>query len=173
MGTIPATSLRSYEEVDSKLFQYAQIQAKIAKKEADMNSVIQKAKDKYNDETLQDRAEVEFIKKDIEGYLAINKNDFNNVRTKKLVHGSVGFRFGKPKVLILSKKYNMNSVIELAKKLFKTKYIRTVEELNKEAILADHGEGKINDDKVAAMGLRVDKDESFVIEIDWETIETN
>lgn len=173
MGTIPATSLKSYEEVDNKLFQLGQLQSKISKKEADMNGSIDKIKEKFNNDTLQERAEAELLKKDIEGFLAINKADFDQARTKKMIHGVVGFRFGTPKVLLLNKKFSMNVVLEHAKKIFKKKFIRTKEELDKDAILAAYSAKEVDDQKLSGIGLRIDKDESFVIEIDWESLETN
>lgn len=172
MGNIPATKLKTFEEVDSSLYELAQIESKLAKKEALMNEKIQKIKDQYDEETAQERAAKLSITQDVEGYLILNKSEFDKIRTKKLVHGTVGFRYGTPKVLNLSKKYSTKTVLELAKKLFKTKYVRQKEELNKDAILADYASGKLDDSKVASFGARIDKGETVVINIDWESLES-
>ncbi len=171
MKTIPATNLTSYDEVNTSLYELGKIESVLAKKEASMNEQIQKIKDKFNEQTAPEQAAKQAYENDIEGFLILHKNDFEKQRTKKLTHGTVGFRFGTPKVLNLSRKYNTKTVLELAKKLFKSKYVRTKEELNKDAILSDYASGKLTDDKVASFGSRIDKGEKMVIEIDWESLE--
>ena len=70
----------------------------------------------------------------------------------------------------LNRKYNVKTSIELIKKIFSGAYIRIKEEIDTERILTDLAQEKLNDEKLASVGLKVDQDEKFVIEIDWETL---
>lgn len=163
--------LNSFEDADKALFFLGKEDSFITKKEAEMNSKIQTLKDKYEIETAEARSKKDLIEKSIKSFLNSNKHEFLKVRTKNLVHGAIGFRYGTPKVLLLSKKYNNKTVLELAKKIFKNKFVRSKEELAKDEIISAFGKGDVDDAKLASIGLRVDKNETEVIEINWETLD--
>ena len=163
--------LTSYDEVDNALLELGKIEATLAKKEADMNAAIQKVKEKFDTETAEDRAIAADLHNSIEDFCRTNKVDFAKQRTMPLTHGSVGFRNNPPKVVQLSKKYTVKTSIELLKKIFGGKYVRSKEEVNKDLILTDYAGNSLSDEQLAATGLRIDNDETFSIEINWETIQ--
>lgn len=164
--------ISSYEEADKKLLELSRIEAGLAKKEADLNSRIQSLKEKYDAETADVRAQKNLIEQDIQAFCLQNKADFLKQRTKKLVHGVIGFRTNPPKVNILNRKFTTKTVLEFLKKLFEDRYVRMKEEIDKESILADYSQGIIDDSKLAGVGLRVDQDETFTYEIDWESLQS-
>ena len=47
------------------------------------------------------------------------------------------------------------------------------EEIDKDSILGDYAQEKIDDSRLASVGLRVDQDETFFTQIDWETIKSD
>ena len=162
--------IASYDDVNQCLLEIGKSESIVAKKEAEMNGKIQLIKDKYDKETEEERKQIEDYKKRVENFCNANKGDFIKQRSNPLPHGVVGFRNNPPKVVQLSKKWTVKSSLEMLKKLFNAKYVRSKDEMNKDIILADYASGVVNDSNLAAAGVRIDNDETFFIEINWDTI---
>jgi len=162
--------IRNFEDLDQVLLEAGQLQVELTKKEAEMNAKIQKIRDQFEQATESLREKLKNIETDIQAFCLKNKTEFDKERKKELIHGFVGFRTNPPKVLQLNKKFTVKTTIELIKKIFNGKYIRTKEELNKDLILTDYSAKELTDDKLAAIGLRIDQDETFYYEINWELI---
>ena len=162
--------IASYDDVNQCLLEIGKSESIVAKKEAEMNSKIQGIKDKYDKETEDERKQIEDYKKRVENYCNANKGDFTKQRSNPLPHGVVGFRNNPPKVVQLSKKWTVKSSIEFLLKMFKSKYVRSKAEINKDQILTDYAASLIDDSKLAAVGLRIENDETFFLEINWDSI---
>lgn len=162
-------AIKSYEEINVKLYERAQIEHRMGKEESAMNSKLEKIKNEFDEKTADDRAKKAVIDQQIEDFLIANKADFMEVRKKLLTHGTVGFQTTPPKVTFLNRKYNENTVIELLKKIFKGKFVRTKETIDKDEILCSVAQSELTDKKLAAVGLKVDQSEKTVIEINWES----
>ncbi len=161
------------EKLNELLLELAKRESFIARKEADMNAKIQKIKEKFDAETEEARKERKFYFDEIERYAFLNKKYFDSkVRSAQLIYGKIGFRIGTPKVMLLNRKYNWKTVLELLKKVFGKKYVRTKEEPNKEAIISDAAQKKLDDAQLAAVGLKIDQNEKFFVEIDWEALDS-
>jgi phage host-nuclease inhibitor protein Gam len=163
--------IASFEDVNKSLFHVAKCESLIAEKEAKMNAKIQKIKEAYDDETQDARLQKEVLEKDITAFCMLHKQEFEKKKSKDLLFGTVGFRTTTPKIHQLNRKYNVQATMELIKKLFKGQYIRTKEEVDKEKLLADYAQEKLDDNKMAAIGLKIDQEERFMIEIKWENID--
>jgi phage host-nuclease inhibitor protein Gam len=101
--------------------------------------------------------------------------DFEKVRTREMVHGAVGYRTNPKKVSLLNRKYNWETVVQLLKKFKWGKdYLREITEVNKEAIItaASGDDPVLSDNKLAAVGLKVDQGETFFLEIKWDSIDS-
>lgn len=179
--------LITFEDVDSALLQIGKNESVRAKKEAAMNAAIQKIRAKYEEETKSERENISTLESDIQTFCLKNKKEFEkDKRSVDLVHGSVGFRTNPPKVLQLSNKFKIATTIELIKKILDpAKYLRTKTELNKEAVLTDYVEKKktaelkpeeletkLTDEKLSAVGLRIDQEETYFYEIKWDELKT-
>lgn len=162
--------IKTYEELDQALLEAGKLSVELTKKEAELNSKIQKIREQFDQSTEGLRENLASLETDIQAYCLKHKEEFNKERRKELVHGFVGFRTNPPKVLQLNKKFTVKTTIELIKKLFEGKYIRTKEELNKDSILTDYSAKELTDDKLAAVGLRIDQDETFFYEVNWESL---
>jgi len=171
---------RSYGDVENALAELAEITHSITKKEAEMNTKLQQIKEKFESESRELRESKSILETSIEAFCKLHRKDFEKSRSKEFLSGVIGFRNNPPKVVQLNKKYNVKTTIELIKKLGLTAYLRVKEELNKEMILADYRSpdesgksetNKLDDSKLSAIGLRVDQDESFFIEIKKEILE--
>lgn len=166
-------TIQNFDDVDSTLKEIALSDSFITTKEAEMNEEINKIRSKYDEATKDSRARKQLLEQEIEGYCKINKDVFGTTKTKALIFGKVFFRTNPPKVSQLNKKYSAATSIELIKKLFKNKFLRTKEEVDKEEILAAYAAQEINDQKLAAIGLKIDQDEKFGYEINWEALDNN
>lgn len=165
------TSLSSFEEVDKSLLTLANIMTIVQAQEAKMNDEIQSIRDRYDKVTKRARESWVSLSADIENFCIQHKDEFECIRSRELTHGIVAFRTNPPKVAFLNRKYNLNTVIELLRKLgLAKKYLRVKEDLDKDAILADSAAQEITDEKLAACGLKIDQVESFSIEIKWDAI---
>ena len=164
-------SMQSFDDVDMKLKAIAEADTFIAQSEAKMNEEINKIKERYDLLTKEQRGLKQILEQEVEGFCKMNKEKFEESKTKQLVFGKVFFRTSPPKVTQLNKKYTVATTLELAKKLFKKKFIREKEELDKEEVLASYAAKEIDDQKLAAIGLKIDQDEKFGYEINWEALE--
>jgi phage host-nuclease inhibitor protein Gam len=72
--------------------------------------------------------------------------------------GLFGFRTGNPKLVLLNRKWKWDDVLQALKTLGKDSLIRRKEECDKDALK------KLEDSELAAIGLRIDQDETFFIE---------
>ena len=80
-----------------------------------------------------------------------------------LAAGTLGFRTGTPKLALLSRAWNWEKVLAKLKSLrMFPNFVRTKEEVDKEAIISTHGT-KFNAE-IANFGVKVVQDESFYIE---------
>lgn len=165
-----AKIINSFDEADAKLLELSRFESFITKKEAVMNEKIQNIKQKFDEETADARAQKQLIESEIQSFCVRNKSEFLKQRSRNLVHGAIGFRTNPPKVNQLNKKFTIKTTIEFLKKLFNGNYIRFEEKIDKEKILADYANETIDDGKLASVGLRVDQDETFFCDINWETI---
>lgn len=163
--------ITTLDDANFILGEIAKRESFIARKEADMNAAIQRLKEKFDTETENARQEKDSLVQHLEAFALMNKSLFAKTRSAKLLFGEIGFRVNPPKVLQLNRKYSVQTSIELLKKIFSGKYIRTKEEIDKENILASYAANELSDDKLAAVGLKIDQDENFIYKIDWEKLE--
>jgi phage host-nuclease inhibitor protein Gam len=162
--------IKTYEELEKALKEYAVNDVALAKKEAEMNQKINKIKEEFDEKTKELRYVIDTTSGEIEAFCNNNKKDFEKNRSKEYQFGTIGFRTSPPKVAILNRKYNTKTVLELIKRVFKSAYIRVKEDLDKESILADYSQKKLDDSKLASVGLKIDQDEQFYITAKYEEI---
>ena len=163
--------INSFDDVDVRLQQIANHETFLAQEEANMNEEINEIRAKYDERTKSARADKNMLEQEVEGYCLANKSAFDSQRSKTLTFGKVLFRTAPPKVNQLNKKYTVATTLELIKKLYsKLGFIRYKEEIDKESILASYAAKQITDEKLAAVGLRIDQEEKFGYEINWENI---
>jgi phage host-nuclease inhibitor protein Gam len=165
--------ITTYEEADKKLLDIGIFGSLIVKKEAEMNLKIQAIKDEYaEDEQLKlAREESAKIYAGIKKFCDDNKSDFEKQRTRVLTNGKIGFLKNPNKVSILKKGLKVEDILEKMKQGLR-KYIRNTPSINRDLILNDYANPKmkLTDDKLAKVGLRIEKDETFVCESNWQEL---
>jgi phage host-nuclease inhibitor protein Gam len=80
-----------------------------------------------------------------------------------MVQGTIGFRLGTPKLLTIARK-KWDLILDTIRGMDLPSYIRTKEEVNKEAILSDYGQDLISDTTMRQIGVQVVQEESFYVE---------
>ena len=95
-----------------------------------------------------------------------NKAAFGDAKSMDAGFAVIGFRTGTPKVSLL-KGWTIERVIEAVKDRFARRgYVRTREELDKEAMIADRE--KLAAKELDAVGLAIDQDEAFFVDVNLE-----
>ena len=167
---IEIPTIRSFDECDGIILKIADCEQEVTKAEAAMNEKIQSIRDDYERKTNVTRAMKDGLTAELERFAKANKDAFEKTRSKNMIHGAFGFRSTPPKTALLNRKYRWDTVLELLKKLGLVKYVRVKEDVDKEAVLASYAAKEIDDQKLAAVGLKIDQDEKFFIDIKWEEI---
>lgn len=167
----------SREEADEAFGVYATADAEISKINASMELQFAKIREKNAERLTLLQAERESAFEVLQAYAVENKDSlFAKKKSLELTHGVIGFRTGTPKLKTL-KGFTWASALELVRRFLGFAYVRTVDELAKDRLLADRElEGVVVYDKgptgrAASMkealeicGLHVVQDEAFYVE---------
>lgn len=85
-------------------------------------------------------------------------------KTLPMQCGSVGYRVTQPTVKLIKRVCKSFADLLTGLKLLKPEFIRTKEEVDKEAILAAYREGTVDDAILATLGIKVEQADEFWIE---------
>lgn len=156
----------SADQFTEALSAFAVANAKEQSINAKMDEAMTKIREKYADE-LADLKELQDSNNEIVRVYCLENQEvlFAKKKSYETVHGTVGFRTGTP-ALKTAKGFTWASVLTLAKKVLPN-YVRTKDEVNKEALLADREKPEI---KMAfeEIGVVVEQGETFFIELKKE-----
>jgi phage host-nuclease inhibitor protein Gam len=108
--------------------------------------------------------------KQIEGMMALaqqwadaNPDAFAGKKSIEMVHGTVGFRTGTPK-LVKKTREKWDALVAAIRAALGGAYVRTIEEVDKESIIRDYRAGQISDATLREAKLEVTQDEAFYVE---------
>ena len=135
--------------------------------EADMEAKIAKIRATYQDKILKAKAIISDGTDKLEVYALENRDKFEKVKSRDVVHGKIGFRMSTPAVKLargLSKK-----IVGIAKAAGFEQFIRIKEELDKEKIIASR-QDKDTMSKLDAIGITVAQGESFYFDAKEEEV---
>lgn len=139
---------------------FAQCNNKLKKIEAKMNGEIDKVKSRYQDEITALKVDMEEPLEMLEAYALQQKESWGKRKSFELLHTTIGFRTGTPKVT-KDKKFTWDAVTELVSKLFPN-LIRTKPELDKETIIAMRDQDGFRELKESCY-IDVVQDETFFV----------
>jgi phage host-nuclease inhibitor protein Gam len=161
----PVKKITDAATAEEVLSEYAIADARMREINAKLDQKIAKLREENSAEidTLTIKRDECFER--IQDYAEDNAKLFVAKRSLDMAHGTIGFRTGTPKVKPLSKKFTFASITELAKQFLKP-YVRTVDELAKDKIIADRD--KIEPKKLEQCGIAIVQDETFYIELKTE-----
>jgi len=156
----------SGEQFEEALAIYAAADAREQSITAKMDQQITRIREKYADDLNSIREDKDRTFEVVHIYCTENAESlFVKKKSMETVHGLVGFRTGTPK-LKPAKGFTWASVLTLLKKVLPD-YVRTKEEPNKEALLADREKPEVKL-LMPEVGVEVDQDEAFFIDLKKE-----
>lgn len=152
----------SSEQVETALSEFVQADSTIQKITAEMELEITAIRDKQTVELAKLQQQKDGAVEILQAFATENKEMlFSKTKSYKSAHGVFGFRTGTPKIKQL-KGFTKESVLALVKALMPD-YVRTVEEVAKDRLLADRtGEGM--EERLKKCGMEVAQDETFYVE---------
>jgi len=164
--TISNVSLEQAQQASSE---FATKKNKLDSIEAKMNKEINSIKEKYQDEITELQEDLTEPVQVLEVFAKEQQESWGKKKSMELLHTVIGFRTGTPKVT-KDKKFTWDAVLDLMKKnrVFKG-FIRTVDEINKEAILGEKNEAVLNQLKENCY-ISVEQEEKFFVEAKKEEI---
>ena len=144
------------DEVAEAIAKIGRLQRERQRIEADMNDELAVAKQKYEDRAAPLNTEIRDLSKGVQAYCEAHRVELtqgNKVKHAALSSGEIKWRTRPPSLTVRGKE----AVIELLKKLGLGKFVRTKEEVNKEAILLEPDQAK------NVPGISISQGEDFVI----------
>lgn len=128
--------------------------------EAKMNAEINKVKSKYQDKITELNEALEEPMEMLQVYAQEQKESWGKKKSIELLHCTIGFRTGTPKVT-KAKGWTWDAITDVAKKLFPN-LVRTKSELDKDLIIAMRDEDGFLEIKEKCY-LDVVQDETFFV----------
>ena len=158
----PIISDVTREAAAEALATYAMADAQAAKIAADIELQCVKIREKYADKLAALEGQKAAAFDTLQAYATENKGSlFTKKKSLDMVHGTIGFRTGTPKLNTL-KGFTWASALQLVRE-FLPLYIRTTEEITKDKLLADRDvEGMA--EGMSRCGIQVVQDETFFVE---------
>lgn len=148
---------------------YTTSHVKLMKVEAKMNEEINRIKSKYQEEIEQLNAEKDTHFEVLEVYATEQQDSWGKAKSLDMLHTKIGFRTGTPK-LKCDKGFNWVSVTSLLKEHYPD-YVRTIDEPNKEKLIADRDNDGF--DKICKKAhVSVVQEETFFVEAKLEELAT-
>ena len=166
----PAIPTISKEQVEEHLIEYANADAELEKITAEMNLKLNEIKKQYTDRVTALTAVKDEKFTTIQLYATQNKDNlFDEKRSVDYLHGTIGYRWGNYKVVTV-KGVTFKAAVKLMEKVKMLHgYLVQKVDLNKDLIIANREDKKLME-KLKAVGIEVDQEENFFIELKKEEV---
>jgi phage host-nuclease inhibitor protein Gam len=162
------SSTMTLAEAEEVMGIYAKADASIEKINATMDLEISKIRDKYKDKIAAHTLERDEAETKLNLFCTQNKDTyFSSKKTLQLSHGDLGFRTGTP-ALKPRKSFTLSACLELAKQ-FLPDYVRTKQELDREALIAARSIDGM-EEKYVQIGVQIVQEEKWFIELKKEAV---
>lgn len=134
---------------------------------ASMDEKILTLKKAYEFELAKLDAQIKQGTDDLEAWAIANPAEFGKAKSIEFLAGRIGFRTGTPKLALLNRQWTWDKVLAAIQK-FGFQFIRTKEEVDKEAILAfasaEADKPRLDTKVLGPIGVKVTQGESFFVE---------
>ena len=156
----------SEEQFNDAVYVYAYADTKIEKINAEMNLAITKIREKHAAELEAQAGTMAASMEVIQAYCMENKAVlFAHQRHIDTAHGKIGFRLGTPKLKTLPK-WTWDRVLEKMESVL-PEFVRVKKEVAKDELLIHRTDATVAP-HLASIGVYVDQDESFYVELKKE-----
>lgn len=165
------------ETAEEAFAQYAKADASINKIQAEIELQCAKVREKWQQKLGELQCERECAFDTLQAFATENQVElFAKKKSLEMTHGVIGFRTGTPKLKTL-KGFTWASALELVKTFLPSSYVRKVEEIAKDKLLADRDLDDVQlteggqpsrettmKEAMAKCGIQVVQDETFYVE---------
>jgi phage host-nuclease inhibitor protein Gam len=141
----------------------------LSKIEAEMNLKMNAIRDLYQDKITVLETKKEEQVEVLEAYAYEQQDNWGKKKSYELLHGTLGFRTGTPKVKF-EKGFNGKSVTAILQEQF-PQYVRTVTEMDKEQLIADREESFFANIAKKAH-ISIVQEETFFVQSKAEQLQT-
>lgn len=160
----------THQQYEESLAKYAKNFVQQKKLSVEMEEQITAIRDEYDSDLNIIAKEQELLLAVVKGYCVSNKESlFGERRSMETLFGKLGFRKNTPSLKCL-KGIKWEDVVANLKELLPG-YVRTVEETDKEKLLADREKEEVAG-KLTAIGVKVEQEDKFYIDLNEEVSET-
>jgi phage host-nuclease inhibitor protein Gam len=156
-----ATTIQTREELEAVMGEYARASIARGQLALALEEKLQLARKDYEARLADFDAEIETLLADLEAWAVLHPGEFADRKSIDLVHGAIGFRTGNPTLKPL-KGVKWEHVVDMLKASQQARYLRSIEEVNKDAILTDRE--ALGADRLKILGLRIEQTERFFAE---------
>jgi len=144
-----------------------------AKMDAELTAIRQK----YEASLSEINASLKLETDKLRAWAEANPDEFPKGRKSiQFVQGTIGFRTGTPKVVLLNRSWNWKKVLKAIHDFSLTNFIRVKEEVDRDAILSSNSQAKDPvfhaNGVLRPIGVKIAKEESFFIEPNLTEVET-
>ncbi|HEV2329214.1 MAG TPA: host-nuclease inhibitor Gam family protein [Verrucomicrobiae bacterium] len=138
--------------------------------QADREARVQALDDKFSRVLvpLDDQLEVKIAQ--VQAWAEANPVEFEKKKSIEFTHGTIGFRTGTPKLVLLSRAWNWKKALAAVQQ-FLPAFLRSVPEIDKESIIAQRDDETLKW-ALPRCGLKVDQGESFFVDPKIEDVNT-
>lgn len=169
---IQLPNINTREEAEAVMHDIAAIANNQRRITADRDAEVLNINERYEASLTQCAEELQQKTDALRVWAETNPDQFPKGRKSiDFVSGVLGFRTGTPKLALTSRAFTWDKVLELLKTRW-THFIRSKQEVDKDAILTAAAAQKVNTQQLAALGLKVVQDESFFIDPKLTEVET-
>lgn len=170
------STLTDIKSVEAEIYQLAKAEAFLSEQEADYNREALALENKYKNATKSWIEKKNAAIQNLELWAGENKKQFKVTAqggsVLKNTYGQLSFRKSTGKIEMLKKiKNGMKQAAIDLKDMFQNKYVRTVFEVNKEALIEDYRANLISSIELSTVNLRYRDDPEFTVKINWKKLE--
>jgi len=153
--------IKTQEEAEAALGAYSLASNRMEKLTAEMNLKLTDVRRKYEDDMTSLAEAMKAEEKRLRDWADSNPSLFGKARSIRMLHGTIGYRITGYALRVL-RGFTVTRAVALIKETIGPGYIRTKEEINKEAVISDRS--RYSPETLAACGLVVEQGERFYIE---------
>lgn len=161
----PVMTVKTIEEAERVLAEYATDDARLQKLNATMDEQITAIRNKFDDQVRELTESKEDKLNELQHFAESNAQLFDKKKSIQFVHGAIGFRMGTPKVKPL-KKFTWGAITELLKDRA-PEYTRVVTEPAKDLMIANREDEDLK--RIASKcGFEIVQEETFFVDLKKE-----
>ncbi len=169
-----STTIESHDDLERRVGEYAATSAKLSEIEAQMNIKIAEIRKTFEDRisSLSDASEAIF--EDIQSFCSLHPETFQNGKKSiDLLHGTIGFRTGMPRLLMPRGRKEEELCAEMLPLPSVEKFVRRTYVVDKSAVIGSLTSDDTDDAKrvLDSLGFKVSQAERFYIDPKFEEIE--